>query len=133
MNWKLYFFIIYFCWSAILYASIETNNRKPIPAFQCESLGAEAKLFYDTSGEWNGIYTMQPVRIVQDKVGVCHIKYFYTPAKGSYAIDTDYDFRIFYYMLDNKTCKWKVVRMNTSTRCFSQHPLPPSDVRFSGL
>jgi hypothetical protein len=83
--------------------------------------------------EWNGIYTMQPVRMVQDKTGVCHIKYFYTPAKGSYAIDTGYDFRIFYYTLDNKTCKWKVVRMNASTRCFSQHPLPPSDVRFPGL
>ena len=97
----------------MIYASIETNNCKPIPSFRCESLGAEAKIFYDTLGEWNGIYVMQPVRFVQDREGICHIKYFYTPARGSYAVDNGYDFRIFYYTLDNKTCKWKVLRMNT--------------------
>lgn len=81
--------------------------------FNVNLFGKKQKFFYDTLGEWSGIYTMKPVRLGQDKVGVCHIKYFYTPAKGSYAVDTGYDFRIFYYTLDNKTCKWKVVRMNT--------------------
>ena len=113
MNLKLFILANYLLFNSNLFASIETNNCKPIPIFQCESLGAEAKLFYDTFGEWNGIYTMQPVRFVQDKIGTCHIKYFYTPAKGSYANDTGFDFRIFYYALDNKTCRWKVVRMNS--------------------
>ncbi|MBK6603960.1 MAG: hypothetical protein KBF99_06475 [Leptospiraceae bacterium] len=113
MNLKLFFLTSYLFSISILIASIETNNCKPLPIFQCESLGTEAKIFYDTLGEWNGIYTMQPVRIVQDKIGICHIKYFYTPVKGSNATDTGYDFRIFYYTLDNKTCKWKVARMNS--------------------
>ena len=113
MNVKFLFSITYLYFASILLASIETNNCKPMPVFECASLGQEAKFFYDALGEWNGIYTMNPVRIVQDKVGGCHIKYFYIPAKGSYAVDTGYDFRIFYYTLDNKTCKWKGVRMDT--------------------
>ena len=87
MNLKLFILANYLLFNSNLFASIETNNCKPIPIFQCES--------------------------VQDKIGTCHIKYFYTPAKGSYANDTGFDFRIFYYALDNKTCRWKVVRMNS--------------------
>lgn len=106
------FILITFLVVSNTFASIESSNCKPIPLFECESLGMEAKSYYDALGEWSGVYTMNPVRIVEARLGVCHIKYFYTPAKGSYAKDTGYDFRIFYFSLDNKTCKWKATKMD---------------------
>lgn len=75
----------------------------PAPsAFSCgQSQMSAAKTYYDTQGEWKGVFTMNPQRIADPKTGQkqCDVNYLYQPIPGNPQgrHDTGVDFRRFTY------------------------------------
>ncbi|MDX1957306.1 MAG: hypothetical protein SFU98_01970 [Leptospiraceae bacterium] len=98
-----------------LYSNLFSLNNpeiceKKVP-FLCDELREEAHSFYHTKGEWAGIYTMEVEKTVEEKMGTCHMKYRYVSISNFPTRDIGYDYRIFYFTLDPKTCKWKAIHM----------------------
>jgi hypothetical protein len=58
---------------------------------------AAAQNYYNTVGDYHGIFTMDPISATQVADDVCDIKYVYVPTPGSPRNDSRVDFRRFTY------------------------------------
>lgn len=71
---------------------------------------SSAQNYYNTQGEWKGVFTMSPIRSVSSGANQCDILYQYNPTPGSPRTDTGQDKRRFTFA-QGPNCTWNVSSM----------------------
>ena len=83
----------------------------PVCNLDCNNVVmTQAKNFYDTKGEWKGVYTMNPNATNKINEKTCAVAYKYNPVPGGGRHDSGYDKRLFVLQSDG-SCNWSVVSM----------------------
>lgn len=77
---------------------------------QCSNIINKFQDFYNTKGEWKGVFTMQPIRTNNVSPTECDVLYNYIPVPGGGRGDTGQDKRRFSLQMVNP-CDWNVTGM----------------------
>jgi len=100
--------IILFYWSATPAPVVSTFVSTPL---NCPSPSVMniAQNYYNSSSDYAGMYTMDPISSVQSSDTTCDIKYQMTPVPGGSRTKTDIDWRRFTFADSNSG--WNVTDM----------------------